>query len=300
MTVTTPSEPPGKLDTPPSAAMVNGPAGEDLDWRAIDWRAVEDDVRRLRQRIFTASQAGDLKRVRNLQKLLLRSRANALLSVRRVTQRNAGRLTAGVDGRVIVAARDKARLAAWLQRHPRPWQALPVRRVFIPKAGGRRPLGIPVIVDRALQACVVNALEPEWEARFEPRSYGFRPGRGCQDAIAAIYVTLKGKSPRRRWALDADLAGAFDHVDHSQLLGLLGTFPARGMIAQWLAAGVIDQGRFAPTEQGVPQGGSSARCCSTSPCTGWNTRRASGIAVSASTASTRCRARRCWCATPMT
>lgn len=86
--MTTSSEPPGKLDTPPSAAVVNGPAGEDLDWRAIDWRAVEDSVRRLRQRIFTASQAGDLKRVRNPQKLLLRSRANALLSVRRVTQRN--------------------------------------------------------------------------------------------------------------------------------------------------------------------------------------------------------------------
>jgi RNA-directed DNA polymerase len=92
--VTTTSEPPDKLDTPPRAAVVNGPADEIIDWHAIDWRVVEDDVRRLRQRIFTASQAGDLKRVRNLQKLLLRSRANALLSVRRVTQRNAGRLTA--------------------------------------------------------------------------------------------------------------------------------------------------------------------------------------------------------------
>jgi RNA-directed DNA polymerase len=235
---------------------VNGLAGDIVDWHAVDWRAVEDSVRRLRQRIFAASQAGDLKRVRNLQKLMLRSRANALLSVRRVTQRNAGRLTAGVDGQVVVAARDKARLAAWIQRQPSSWQALPVRRVFIPKAGGKqRALGIPVVVDRALQACVVNALEPEWEARFEPKSYGFRPGRGCQDAIAAIYLTLKGANPRRRWALDADLAGAFDHVDHSHLLESLGTFPARGLIAQWLAAGVIDQGRFAPTAQGVPQGG---------------------------------------------
>jgi RNA-directed DNA polymerase len=92
--------------------MVNGPEDEALDWHAIDWRAVEDSVGRLRQRIFTASQAGDLRQVRNLQKLMLRSRANTLLSVRRVTERNAGRLTAGVDGQVIVSARDKARLVA--------------------------------------------------------------------------------------------------------------------------------------------------------------------------------------------
>jgi RNA-directed DNA polymerase len=214
--VTTTPEPPDKFDAPPSVAVVNGPEGEILDWHAIDWRAVEDSVRRLRQRIFAASQAGDLKRVRNLQKLLLRSRANALISVRRVTERNAGRLTAGIDGQVIVTARDKARLAAWVQRQPTSWGARPVKRVFIPKAGGkkRRALGIPVIVDRALQACVVNALEPEWEAWFEPKSYGFRPGRGCQDAIAAIYLTFKGANPRRRWALDADLAGALEGSSH--------------------------------------------------------------------------------------
>jgi RNA-directed DNA polymerase len=262
--VTTTPAPSDKLDAKASApasseagaATANGPEGEALDWHAIDWRAVEDNVRRLRQRIFTASQAGDLEKVRNLQKLMLRSRANTLLSVRRVTERNAGRLTAGVDGQVVVSARDKARLVVWLHEQSSSWQALPVRRVFIPKAGGKqRPLGIPVIVDRVLQARVVNALEPEWEARFEPRSYGFRPGRGCQDAIGAIYRTVKGPNPRRRWALDADLAAAFDRIDHAHLLAMLGTFPARGLVAQWLAAGVVDQGRFAPTEEGTPQGG---------------------------------------------
>jgi RNA-directed DNA polymerase len=140
-------------------AVVNGPEGEDLDWDAIDWRTVEDDVRRLRQRIFTASRAGDLKQVRNLQKLMLRSRSNTLLSVRRVTELNAGRMTAGIDGQVVLRSQDKAELADWMQHDAAPWEAKPVKRVFISKANGkRRGLGIPVIVDRALQARVCGAL----------------------------------------------------------------------------------------------------------------------------------------------
>ena len=100
----------------------------------------------------------------------------------------------------------------------------------------------------------VNALEPEWEARFEPRSYGFRPGRGCADAIAALFTTLKGKS-KRVWIVDADLSAAFDKIDHPRLLAALGSFPARDMIAGWLKAGVIEDGAFTPTEEGTPQGG---------------------------------------------
>ena len=250
-------EPTDKLDAA-TAVAVNGPEDATLDWHAVDWRACEESVRRLRQRIFAASKAGDLGRVRNLQKLMLRSRANTLLSVRRVTERNAGRLTAGVDGEVALTPEARMKLADRVQRQSEPFTALPVKRVYIPKRGSsikRRPLGIPVILDRCHQARVANALEPEWEARFEPRSYGFRPGRGCHDAIDAIHRTSCGKSTKRRWVLDADLASAFDQIAHDHILAMLGTFPARGMVAQWLKAGVVEHGRLHRTEEGTPQGG---------------------------------------------
>ncbi|GGV58033.1 hypothetical protein GCM10010245_91160 [Streptomyces spectabilis] len=112
-----------------------------------------------------------------------------------------------------------------------------------------------MLADRVQQARVKNALEPEWEARFEPRSYGFRPGRGCHEAIEVIFKTLCGNRSKRRWILDADLAGSFDRIDHDHLLDSLGTFPARGMVRAWLKAGVMESGEFTPTDEGTPQGG---------------------------------------------
>jgi RNA-directed DNA polymerase len=244
-------EPKGKLDT-----KVNGPEDAVLDWTAIDWGFHEDQVRRLRQRIFKATQAGDLKRVRGLQKLMLRSWSNTLVSVRRVTQQNAGRKTAGIDGMVVATASGREALAYRVHRSVASWLPLPVKRVYIPKANGKqRPLGIPVLVDRVHQARVKNALEPEWEARFEPKSYGFRPGRSCHDAIEAIYWTLNGKFIKRQWILDADLRAAFDHIDHDHLLHQLAGFPARGLVEQWLKAGVVEKEMLIPTEEGTPQGG---------------------------------------------
>ncbi|NEB51922.1 group II intron reverse transcriptase/maturase [Streptomyces griseus] len=245
-----------ELPNPVRASIANGPQGGHLDWHSINWAEAEGNVRRLRQRIFKATQEGDLKKVRNLQKLMLRSRSNTLVSVKRVTQQSRGRKTAGIDRERALTPKARARMAVEIDGQTQPWRAKPVKRVYIPKSNGKqRPLGIPVMRDRAIQARVKNALEPEWEARFESRSYGFRPGRGCHDAIQAIFSTAKGKAAKRQWVLDADLAAAFDRIDHRHLLEAVGQFPARELIRQWLKAGVVDDGRFTRTEEGTPQGG---------------------------------------------
>ena len=238
----------------PRARQISAPESE--SWRKLPWRKFEQHVYRIQKRIFRAEQRGNHRAVHTLQKLLMKSRAARMLAVRRVTQDNQGKKTAGVDG--VKSVPPKQRLDMVEHIHPTQWKRLkaqPVRRVYIPKPGKaeKRGLGIPVMKTRAHQALVKLALEPEWEAKFEANRYGFRPGRSCQDAIAAIYIFINQKA---KYALDADLKGCFDNISHETLLRKLSTYPAlRRVIKAWLKAGAVDNGVFEETTSGTPQGG---------------------------------------------
>jgi len=171
-------------------------------WRDTNWRKAEKYVFRLQKRIYAASRRGDIKRCRKLQKTLMMSWYSRLLAVRRVTQDNQGKKTAGVDGVKSLSPEERLSLASVLKLTGR---SDPTRRVWIDKTGSdeKRPLGIPAMYDRALQALVKLALEPEWEARFEPNSYGFRPGRRPHDAVMQIKICIQHKA---KYVLDADIA----------------------------------------------------------------------------------------------
>src|SRR6266700_4080174 len=221
---------------------------------AINLRQANRTVRNLRHRIFRATQEGNLKKVRSLQKLMLKSYSNRVTSVRRVAQINAGKHTPGVDKVVLKTPAARGKMVDTLA-HSSLWKAKPARRVYIPKSNNKqRPLGIPVIFDRCLQAMVKNALEPFWEAKFEGSSYGFRPGRSGHDAIAKIYV-LARPNKTKKWILDADIKSAFDQISQDFLLQAIGPVPGKELIKQWLKAGYVEDEVFHATEQGTPQGG---------------------------------------------
>ncbi|AMW29468.1 reverse transcriptase N-terminal domain-containing protein [Arthrospira platensis] len=158
-------------------------------WKAIPWAKVQRKVFKLQKRIFQAAKSGPDAKVRRWQRLLVKSSYARLLAVRRVTQDNQGKKTAGVDGVIAISPKQRLDLAEKIKGNIK---AKPLRRVWIPKPGRdeKRPLGIPTIQDRARQALVKSALEPEWELRFEGTSYGFRPGRSAQDAIGRIYTAI--------------------------------------------------------------------------------------------------------------
>lgn len=233
---------------------IGAPEPTGIDWNAIDWASVNQKVKNLRQRIYRATQEGQWNKVRSLKKLMMRSYANRLLSIRRVTQENHGKRTPGVDGQIATTSTERGQLVQDMQQYEL-WHVKPTRRIYIPKANGKqRPLGIATIKDRIAQAMVKNAIEPEWEAKFEGNSYGFRPGRSCQDAIEYAWGRLNANG-RHHWILDADIQGAFDNICHSYILNAIGQTPSRGWIEQWLKAGYVEAECFHPTESGVPQGG---------------------------------------------
>jgi RNA-directed DNA polymerase len=221
------------------------------EWNQLPWKKIQAKIFKLQRRIYRASQQGNVKLVHRLQRLLIKSWYGRLLAVRRVTQDNQGKRTAGVDGIKNLPPPQRLHLAQQLSQIP---QAQPLRRIWIPKPGKseKRPLSIPVIADRAAQALVKLALEPEWEAKFEPNVYGFRSGRSCQDAIAAIFNIIR---QRPKYVLEGDICGCFDNISHQALLEKTQAPPSiRRILSGWLKSGVIDRG-FQVTERGTPQGG---------------------------------------------
>lgn len=227
-------------------------------WNDLDWNKIQKNVRRIQNRIYKARKNGNTRLVQWLQKFLLQSNDAKLLAVRQVTTLNKGKRTPGVDKTIVTSVEQKLKLALSLKLNGK---AQPIRRVWIPKPGKdeKRPLGIPVITDRAKQALAKLALEPEWEAVFEPNSYGFRPGRGAHDAIEAIFLNLHHDQPK--WIYDADIRKCFEKINHDALLSKLQTFPLmKNQIKAWLKAGVMDAYANTPkqvlaTTLGTPQGG---------------------------------------------
>lgn len=224
---------------------------EPQDWHAIDWRRVERNVRTTQKRIAKATQEGDWRRVKALQRSLTHSFAARSLAVRRVTE-NQGKRTAGVD-RELWDTPDLKWKAVGKLRQQRGYRPKPLRRVYIPKSNGKeRPLGIPTMFDRAMQALHLLGLEPVAESTSDPNSYGFRRNRSTADAMSQIFVCMSQKASAR-WVLEADIQGCFDHINHDWLESRVRMNKA--ILRRWLKAGVVHKGQLTPTDEGTPQGG---------------------------------------------
>lgn len=223
-------------------------------WSEIDWRRVNNEVKRLRSRIFQARKEGKLRKLRSLQQLMLKSSSNILYSIRTISS-NKGSKTYGIDGKILKTSKDKLDLFYEIRNNKyKGKEPSPSRRIYIKEPNKMRPIGIPTIYDRVIQTIVKNSLEPEWESVFEKGSYGFRPGRNIDDAVSRIFGQLNTQGSKK-WIIDTDIHRCFDSIQHKYLINLIKNHPASSLIKKWLKAGItvrdiwLDSG-----EDGTPQG----------------------------------------------
>lgn len=230
--------------------VVGAASGCELDWHSLDWAKIHQTVKRLQMRIAKATREGRYGRVKSLQWILTHSFSGRAIAVKRVTE-NQGKKTPGVDKVVWDTPELKAEAVMSLKR--RGYKPQPLRRVFIPKANGKmRPLGIPTMKDRAMQAVHLQALEPLAETKADPNSYGFRPMRASRDAAEQCFITLARKHSAQ-WVLEADIAGCFDNINHNWLMN--NVCMDKGILGKWLKAGYKWNGKLFSTDAGTPQGG---------------------------------------------
>jgi RNA-directed DNA polymerase len=223
---------------------------EEVDWHALDWEKAHRTVRRLQARIVKATQEGRWGKVKALQHLLTHSFSAKMLAVKRVTE-NQGKRTPGVDGELWDTPRKKAQAVQML--HQRGYRPQPLRRIYIDKGNGKkRPLGIPTMKDRAMQALYLQALDPVAETTADPNSYGFRPERSTADAIEQCFNVL-AQQASARWILEGDIRGCFDHISHDWLVAHIPM--DKGILRKWLKAGYLEEDLLHPTDEGTPQGG---------------------------------------------